>query len=144
MNLSISSAQKKLKYKRANAKQRGIVCTLSTNDLIYLYAKNDGVCDYTGVPFDTNAKDGSNDLAISIERIDDKKGYIKGNCCLVTVRANQLKDVLFDKLSIDKITFKREAISDFEAMRNKLTPEYLEFLKKNIIQIIMKFKRNQK
>ena len=41
----------------------------------------------------------NNDLTPSIDRIDPKKGYVKGNIIVVSMRANRIKtDATFDEI----------------------------------------------
>lgn len=86
----------RLFFKKRNAKARGIEFNLTEDDW-FMMGKGllgKGVCDYTGLPFSATPND---PLYPSVERIDDKKGYVRGNVCVVGKRANQLKDFLVDK-----------------------------------------------
>lgn len=89
------------------------------------------VCDYTGEPF--TAKNGR-----SIERIDNTLPYQVDNCCCVSIKANQLKDVIDndvvceltteDLRTIEKIehTLKTKTRFELAAKYNDLeaTPSY--------------------
>lgn len=83
-----------------NASNRGISFTLSKDDWLMMGEKllGNGNCDYCDLPFNTTHVNGeTGPFFPSVERIDDKKGYIRGNVCVVAHRANQLKDNLVDK-----------------------------------------------
>ena len=63
----------------------------------------------------------------TLERIDDKKGYIRGNVCVVMQRVNQLKDVLLDKEINTKISAgDQHLIRHMMENMNKLSMEALK------------------
>lgn len=115
---------KKLTNKRNNAKQRGLTCTLSLSDLLVIFDRNVGVCDYTGKPFDESDPY----LGCSIERIDCNRGYEVGNICLVSIQANRIKDEVFDRTDQKDIKISKEFVSILAAISVKVTPEYMKFL----------------
>lgn len=93
---------RKMDNKRQNAHDRHLAFTLSRNEWLMLGHKllGRGNCDYTNLPLITqDFKDNRppNPFYPTVERIDDSKGYISGNVCVVGYRANQLKDKLVDK-----------------------------------------------
>jgi len=63
---------------------------LRVSDLSELWIKQKGRCDMTGVimSFDKGTGNHKNHNACSIDRIDSKQGYVKGNIRLVTHWAN--------------------------------------------------------
>lgn len=122
MKISETQIGKKLQAKRRNAMQRGIEFTIDHKDLRALFQRNSGHCDYTGLPF----VDGR---AATIERIDDKKGYVPGNLCLTCQQANQMKDTLLDKTHIKAFRVRKDSLDILDALRTKITPEYLDHLK---------------
>lgn len=113
----------KLRSKAQNAKKRGIDFTLTLGDMKALYTRNNGTCDYTGLPFNSSR-------VRTIERINDKEGYVRGNLCLTCQEANQLKDVVLDKTAIKAFRVRRESLAILDCVRGKLTEDYLDFLKK--------------
>lgn len=125
----INILRNKLKYKRQNAKSRGIECTLDMLDMYMLGSKllGHGICDYTGMPFCKDAG-GTDPRYPTIERIDDKKGYIRGNVCVVMQRANQLKDRLVDKMMavVTSEPFDREVV---KALIINMSKAHMEKLK---------------
>lgn len=85
---------RRLTNKKQNAAKRGLEFSLTLDDLLAFGTKllGKGVCDYSGFTFSTVSGD---IMYPSIERIDDNKGYIRGNIAIVAVRANMLKDYFF-------------------------------------------------
>ncbi len=122
MKISQQKLEVKLHTKKNDARKRGIEFSLVKEDLKALFERNNGACDYTGLPFNT-------ERTPTIERIDDKVGYVRGNLCLVSVEANQLKDTLLDKTHIQSFRLQRNLLPILDTLRTKLTPEYLDHLK---------------
>lgn len=125
----INILKNKLRYKKQNAKSRDIECTLDMLDMYMLGTKllGRGICDYTGMPFCKDA--GGNDPRYpTIERIDDTKGYVRGNVCVVMQRANQLKDRLVDKMMavVTSEPFDREVV---KALIINMSKAHMENLK---------------
>lgn len=83
---------------------------LSLEDLDILYERQNGLCFYTEEKLilpDTNKPLDSHSYNISIDRVDNSKGYSLENCVLCTKQVNMLKHVLDVKLFIsicDKIS----------------------------------------
>lgn len=86
----VYEAEKKLSNIKANAKKRGIVCTLELDDIKSLLSKKR--CYYTGVRFDKN----SNTRKRSIDRIDNSIGYEPGNVVACCVKINTIKNSLLE------------------------------------------------
>lgn len=72
-----------------NAKRRGIHFDLSFFDLVEIIARSKGRCELTGVEF-SNEKVGGRrrPWAMSLDRINSKRGYTFDNCRLLCVAAN--------------------------------------------------------
>ena len=64
-----------------NAKAKGLEWSLSRDDFII-----PEVCPVFGTPFEAGTK-----YALSIDRIDSSKGYVKGNIQLISILANAMK-----------------------------------------------------
>jgi hypothetical protein len=111
----------KFKELARNAKTRNIQVNITYNDIIDLYAKQNGKCALTDIEL-TFDKYTSNDPRkinknnISVDRIDSKKPYSKDNIQLITAQLNQMKwDVhndLFIKTCIE--------IANFDDSKNEL------------------------
>lgn len=97
-----TTLNKKYHSKKQNTlKQRNVGFELTFNQFKTLHEKAT-VCDYTGEEFSSTIPH----LHKSIERIDKTLPYRVDNCCVVTVKANQLKDMLEEdkgKLKIEDI-----------------------------------------
>jgi hypothetical protein len=69
-------------------------------DLYKLWIKQKGRCDMTGVimSFDTGTSEHRNEIGCSLDRIDSKQGYVKGNIRLVTHWANNALNTWDDNI----------------------------------------------
>ncbi len=74
---------------KVGAETRGIHWELVAQDIADLYDKQEGVCALSGLPIGW-VEVGQNHTA-SIDRIDSKKGYTKGNIQLVHKNINMMK-----------------------------------------------------
>ena len=79
---------RKITTKRNNALQKGIMFDLNISDL-YPLPKT---CPVLGIPLSYADNKGAADDAMSIDRIDPTKGYVKDNIVLVSQRANRIKN----------------------------------------------------
>lgn len=70
---------------RYRAEQKNIDFDISIDDIII-----PNVCPILGIPIYRDAKL-NKDNSPSIDRIDNSKGYIKGNICVISYKANTLK-----------------------------------------------------
>jgi hypothetical protein len=127
--LDLNEVKVKTKYasKKQRSKERGVTFELTLEQFRNLYIINNGTCDYTGLPFDLS--DPCTQNYYSIERINDKVGYVEGNCCIVSRRANSLKDCLFDKHTKDFSTLKSDNAAVAELLLKNLSVELLQNLK---------------
>ena len=90
-HLYISNLYTQLAYRRRETHDYEI-----TREYLYgLYETQKGICAYSGVAM-TNIKDGTGyHLSnISIDRIDNTKGYLEGNIALVCLACNMMKYTL--------------------------------------------------
>lgn len=130
----INSLTERMKRKRQNAEKRGISFTLDLNDWLMMGKKLLGMgnCDYTNLPFHMGTVATYNPRYPTVERIDDKKGYVRGNVCVVMRRANELKDCLVDKKKAITISepIDREIV---QAMMLNMSKDHMEMLKTKYI-----------
>jgi hypothetical protein len=70
-----------IKYR---AKRDGLACTITAADL-----KVPAICPVLSIPLEPGTKCKPN--SPSVDRRDNTKGYIPGNVCVISHRANQLK-----------------------------------------------------
>lgn len=80
----------------ANAKKRGLEFSLTKDDLLNQYNLQQGLCYYTGAPMKlvstTTKLTNQADLdVVSVDRIDNDKGYLKDNIVLCCNGINKLK-----------------------------------------------------
>lgn len=75
-----------LKGVKGRAKKRGIEFNITENDLIW-----PEFCPVLGYKLIRNSKKGWADNTHSLDRIDNKKGYIPGNVKVISWRANSIK-----------------------------------------------------
>ncbi|QYC52605.1 hypothetical protein [Salmonella phage SSBI34] len=118
--------------KRKEANDRGLEFLLTLSDIKMLADKlcGRGNCDYTDIPFPVGSIHQSEHP--TLERIDDKKGYVRGNVCVAIQRVNQLKDQLIDKID-RKATIQAGEQRYVKAMFEHMSPEHMEYLKTKYI-----------
>lgn len=68
------------------AKQRGLEVTLSYVDILDMLAGQDGKCAYSGVSME--AEQPNSHWRMSLERVENSKGYTSSNCVLVAAEFN--------------------------------------------------------
>lgn len=76
---------------RSKCRIEGIECDLDAEYLVRLWDHQKGLCAYTREKMIDLQGYGRNPMAMSIDRVDCSKGYIKGNVVLCTTRANTIK-----------------------------------------------------
>ena len=80
-------------------KYKGIKFNITLKDLYKLYKKQNGLCVISGIEMTYIVGGGFKDKNISIDRIDNSKGYIKNNIQLVCSRINIMRGNLsYDEL----------------------------------------------
>lgn len=130
----IKSLTERMQRKWHNAEERGIEFSLTFDDWMMLGKKLLGMgnCDYTNMPFHMGTVATYNPRYPTVERIDDKKGYVRGNVCVVMRRANELKDCLVDKKKAITISepIDREIV---QAMMLNMSKDHMEMLKTKYI-----------
>jgi hypothetical protein len=75
-----------VRLKRAFSKQKGLPFNLTEDYLKSIWTDNCPVFDKPFVKFDK-----SNDLSPALDRIIPELGYVKGNVCYISARANRIK-----------------------------------------------------
>lgn len=87
----IDNLYSQLKYRRKKTHE----FTVTKEYLHYLWKKQKGICRYSGMKM-THIKDGTGyHLSnVSIDRIDNNKGYVKRNIALVCLATNMMKYTL--------------------------------------------------
>lgn len=131
----IKSLEERYRKKVERTKKRGLEFSLTLDDWFMMGEKllGMGKCDYTNMDFSMRSVHGEKDpLYPTVERINDKKGYVRGNVCVVLQRANELKDCLVDKKTAITIIepLDREIV---QAMMLNMSKEHMEKLKTKYI-----------
>lgn len=89
---------------KKRAKEKGIPFDLTVEDFKTLFDNAPTHCPILGIKFEhrkIGSKDGSkqNHSAPSIDRLDPKKGYVKGNVMVMSAMANRIKtDATIDQI----------------------------------------------
>ncbi len=50
------------------------------------------MCPYLGISIEVNQAQGRRDNSASVDRIDNSKGYVKGNIEIISDKANRMKN----------------------------------------------------
>jgi hypothetical protein len=82
---------------------------ITLEDLLDLWNQQEGICPYSGVKLVHPNEGGNNLNTASLDRIDSKVGYIKGNLQFISIMCNQAKNNLTHE---EMLTFLK-TISDF-------------------------------
>lgn len=122
MKLDEQELKKRFESKKKDSRRRGIDFKLTIEDMKALFLRNEGKCDYTGVTFDEDKH------KISIERLDDKVGYERGNVCLTSAAVNRIKDYALDKTEVQVVRINETSEAILRVVQEKVTPEYKKFL----------------
>ncbi|CAE7254718.1 pmpB [Symbiodinium sp. CCMP2592] len=67
-------------------REKGWQSNIDANYLLDLVLEQGGLCAYSGIPMELLLP--HSHWRVSIERINNRKGYIKGNCCLIAAEFN--------------------------------------------------------
>ena len=89
---------RKYKHKENDAHQRNLSFTLTFAQFRHLFTRKN--CAYTGIPLTVSLLSTQPDTDLTVERIDNTKGYDVGNVIAVCKAANSLKGVLEDHRSL--------------------------------------------
>lgn len=73
-----------------NAEKRGIPFEITIDQFYRMVTKAKGCCQISGLPFKfpRNQKGRRNPFGPSLDRINSRKGYVQGNCRIVSILAN--------------------------------------------------------
>lgn len=110
----------KFRNKVDNARERGLEFNLSFAEFRRIMASKR--CAYTGVEltFKENGPAAKwKDSDLSIERIDNEKGYVSGNCVAVCHAANVLKSVFENPNAFLKVDHAVKMFANIDKMNKK-------------------------
>jgi hypothetical protein len=85
---------RKYRDKVSSCNNRNIQFSLSISQFRQLLMRK--TCAYTGTPLTIHTQGNPGNTDLSIERIDNSKGYVKGNVIAVCYSANNIKSVFED------------------------------------------------
>lgn len=75
--------------KKSKAVKRGLLCTITREDILAAWPK-DNCCPIFRTPFQLGGGRSKNNA--TIDRLDSSKGYVPGNICIISHRANTIKN----------------------------------------------------
>ena len=68
------------------SRKRGHACHITYRDILQMLVAQDGRCFYSGVPLEY--KKSHRDWVMSLERLDNRFGYVENNCVLIATEFN--------------------------------------------------------
>jgi hypothetical protein len=81
-----------LREHMARVKKRHKDYDITLEDLLEQWVKQEGICVYSGVRLNKSKKNGNIITTASLDRIDSKKGYVKGNIQFISIICNYAKN----------------------------------------------------
>lgn len=83
---------------KLDLKKKGLEFNITKEDLIELYEKQKGKCAFSGLVMEmkTGPRHKSNTFSISLDRINNDKGYTKDNIQYLCWQINKMKSNLTD------------------------------------------------
>lgn len=100
---------------RGRAIRNNIPFNLELNDVINLWEAQDGLCALSGLPMTFELRRGRIPTNVSIDKIDSRLGYVRGNVQLVCMACNQIKSDLTD---IEMYNFCKNIVKCYESKNN--------------------------
>jgi len=82
--------QGRLRVARKNSSKRGVTVEIDENYLISIFDAQNERCAVTGLPMTFD----ESEYAISIDRLDNSKGYVEGNVRLICRQVNLMRNTL--------------------------------------------------
>lgn len=83
------------------ARKQGIPFSITAEDIFRLIP-HDGKCPVLGIPLVFGGKSGGSNSA-SVDRIFPSLGYVRGNICVISMRANRLKYDVVDPHELRRV-----------------------------------------
>lgn len=111
-NLKATKSDKYTKFReylrriKIRQKEKNVECAITLDDLLTQWESQKGRCVYTGVELKHKSNRKNEDCwsyntTASLDRIDSKMGYIKGNIQFISVSANHAKNKMTHQEMID-------------------------------------------
>ena len=100
---------------RDRSNRHGFDFSLSLEDLENLWIEQDGTCALSGIKMTYELQNGRTPTNVSIDRIDQSKGYVTGNVQLVCMACNQIKSDLSED---EMYQFCKKIVEHYESKNN--------------------------
>lgn len=100
---------------RDRSKKHGMDFSLSLEDLENLWLEQNGTCALSGIKMTYELQNGRTSTNVSIDRIDQSKGYVTGNVQLVCMACNQIKSDLSED---EMYQFCKKIVEHYESKNN--------------------------
>ena len=94
-------------------KKRKHYYNINLEDLLEIWNHQEGICPYSGVKLIHPNEGGNNLNTSSLDRIDSKIGYVKGNLQFISIICNQAKNNLSHEEMLSFLT----TVSDFHSLK---------------------------
>jgi len=109
---------RKYRDKVTSSKTRNIEFKLSLNEFRQLLMRKN--CAYTGIPLTLHTQGNQSNTDLSIERVDNSRGYVKGNVISVCHAANNIKSVFEDPSTFLTVKDAVKMFASIEKMTTQL------------------------
>lgn len=99
---------------RRRSKMKGLKLELEVQDLEGIWRQQGGECALSGLPLDIHSEHEciTRNSSPSIDKIDHKLGYVRGNIRLVCSWANSMRGSLSDSELLDKLTILKQGLEE--------------------------------
>lgn len=100
----LSPFKKHIKSARLRARKKKMSFNITAEDLQYIWKKQKGICPYTGwslINYGDKDRKGCREKYASLDRIDSRKGYVRGNVQFVCYIAQIAKGDFSEKVFMD-------------------------------------------
>lgn len=101
---------------RNRAAKKGLMFSITEQDILTLWWQQDGLCHYTGQPMKHKRDDsvgGPSTQSVSLDRLDNNIGYVNGNVVLCLASVNTMKNTMTLQEFKELITVLSERIDSF-------------------------------
>lgn len=101
---------------RNRAAKKGLMFSITEQDILALWWQQDGLCYYTRQPMKHKRDDssrGPSTQSVSLDRLDNNMGYVSGNVVLCLASVNTMKNTMTLQEFKELITILSKRIDDF-------------------------------
>ena len=82
-------------------RDKGRQGNIDANHLLDLVLEQGGLCAYSGIPMEMLRP--NSHWRVSVERVDNSRGYLKGNCCLIAAEFNSAGSAQWSKQKVQEV-----------------------------------------